>query len=110
MSEKNEIIKEFKNLISSLKKHNKFYYIDDSPQILDSEYDSLKKKILRLENKHKFLKKIDSIKNVVGAKPSNKFKKIKHLMPMLSLSNAFNEKDMKDFLKKNWKFSKFKRK
>ena len=100
MSEKNEIIKEFKNLISSLKKHNKFYYIDDSPQILDSEYDSLKKKILRLENKHKFLKKIDSIKNVVGAKPSNKFKKIKHLMPMLSLSNAFNEKDMKDFLKK----------
>ena len=36
----------------------------------------------------------------MGAKPSNKFQKVKHLQPMLSLSNAFNKSDMEDFLKK----------
>ena len=100
MSKKNEIIKKFKNLISNLKEHNKLYYVDDSPKILDSEYDLLKKNILKLEEKYPFLKKIEKVKDIVGAKPSNKFKKIKHLLPMLSLSNAFEEQDMRDFLKK----------
>ena len=45
-------------------------------------------------------KKIESISKIVGAKPSNKFKKIKHLKPMLSLSNAFDKNDIDDFLKK----------
>ena len=99
MSEKNEIIKEFKTLIYKLKQHNKSYYVDDKPKILDSEYDLLKK-IIKLEENNPFLKKIESVKNIVGAYPSNKFKKIKHLMPMLSLSNAFNNKDMEDFQKK----------
>ena len=100
MSKKNEIIKKFKNLISNLKEHNKFYYVEDSPKILDSEYDLLKKNILKLEEKYPFLKKIEKVEDIVGAKPSNKFKKIKHLLPMLSLSNAFEEQDMIDFLKK----------
>ena len=104
MSKKNEIIKKFKNLISNLKSHNKFYYVDDSPKISDSEYDSLKKEILNLEEEHSFLREIDSVRNIIGAKPSNKFKKIKHLIPMLSLSNAFNKKDMSDFLKKIYNF------
>ena len=43
MKEKNEIIKKFKSLVSDLKKHNKFYYLKDSPKISDSEYDKLKK-------------------------------------------------------------------
>ena len=100
MSKKNEIIKKFKNLISNLKEHNKSYYVEDSPKILDSEYDLLKKNILKLEEKYPFLKKIEKVEDIVGAKPSNKFKKIKHLLPMLSLSNAFEEQDMIDFLKK----------
>ena len=41
-----------------------------------------------------------SATKIVGAKPSNQFKKVKHLAPMLSLANAFNQDDMKDFLKK----------
>ena len=44
MSKKNEIINNFKELILNLKKHNKYYYVDDSPKISDSEYDLLKKK------------------------------------------------------------------
>ena len=55
---------------------------------------------MKLESKFPFLKNEGSIKKIVGAKPSNKFKKIKHLRPMLSLSNAFNKDDMIDFLKK----------
>ena len=100
MSQNNEIIKKFKRLVSNFKKHNKFYYVDDSPKISDSEFDSLKKDLLILEKKYPYLKKIETVSNIVGAKPPNKFKKIKHLFPMLSLSNAFNETDMEDFIKK----------
>ena len=46
------------------------------------------------------MQEFGSIQNTIGAKPSNKFKKIKHLQPMLSLSNSFNKNDMIDFLKK----------
>ena len=100
MKEKNEIIKEFKNLISNLKKHNKYYYVDDSPKITDAEYDKLKNKLLNYESKYPYVREFGTISNIVGAEPSKKFKKIKHLLPMLSLNNAFNEKDMGDFIKK----------
>ena len=100
MSEKDEIIKNFKNLIFNIKKHNRFYYVNDAPKISDQEYDLLKRQALEFEKKYTFLKKIFTLDNLVGSKPSNKFKKIKHLMPMLSLSNAFNDHDMNDFLKK----------
>ena len=100
MKEKNEIVKKFKRLIENIKKQNRYYYEYDSPKISDSEYDLLKKEILKLEEEYPYLKKIFSMSSMVGSKPSNKFKKINHLIPMLSLSNAFDEKDMEDFLKK----------
>ena len=100
MSKKNEIINNFKQLILNLKKHNKYYYVDDSPKISDSEYDLLKKKILKLEKQFSYLKQVEDVSSIIGAKPSNKFKKIKHIIPMLSLSNAFDKKDMEDFIKK----------
>ena len=100
MSEKDEIIKNFKDLIFNIKKHNRFYYVNDDPKISDQEYDLLKRQALEFEKKYTFLKKIFTLDNLVGSKPSNKFKKIKHLTPMLSLSNAFNDQDMNDFLKK----------
>ena len=59
------------------------------------------KKILQLQNQYEYLKKLNLFNNFVGSKPTNKFKKIKHLRPMLSLSNAFDKNDMIDFLKKN---------
>ena len=97
---KEKIINKFKKKIKILKKNNKNYFEDDNPKISDAEYDSLKKEIIDLENKHSFLKNIDTIKNLIGTPPSNKFKKIKHLKPMLSLANAFGENDMRDFIKK----------
>ena len=94
------IEEKYKKKINLLKKHNKYYYIDDKPKISDHEYDKLKKEILELEGKYSFLREDTSVVDIIGSKPSNKFSKIRHLRPMLSLSNAFNVADMQDFLKK----------
>jgi len=95
-----EAIKHYKKKINILKKHNKLYYQEDKPIISDSDYDLLKKEIVELERGNNFLKKLGSIESIIGSKPSSNFKKIKHLKPMLSLSNAFNQDDMKDFINK----------
>ncbi len=95
-----EIIKIYKENIKLIKKFNMHYYSKDSPLVNDYEYDKIKKETLQLENQNKFLKTYGSISEIVGTKPSNQFKKIKHLKPMLSLSNAFSSDDMKDFLSK----------
>ena len=100
MVDKNEIIKKYKSKIKILKKHNNFYFNQDNPRISDAEFDELKKSISQLENKYDFLKKLKLLKEIVGSTPLNKFSKIKHLTPMLSLSNTFNKKDMLDFIKK----------
>ena len=110
MQDKNEIIKKFKQIFNNLKQNNKHYFIEDNPRITDSEYDQLKREFFSLENKHPFLKKLNLAKNLIGSPLTKKFKKFKHLKPMLSLSNAFENKDMEDFLKKINNFLNFSQK
>ena len=81
-------------------KHNKLYYQKSRPKISDSEFDDLKNEIIELEKKHKFLKNKNSPSHNVGYKPSKSFDKYQHRVSMLSLSNAFNEDDLKNFEKK----------
>ena len=100
MLEDKKIISKHKKLLDSIKKNNKHYYLDDKPKISDSEYDKIKLEILKLEKKYPYLKNDESIDNIIGAKPSNKFKKIQHISPMLSLANAFDLNDMIEFKKK----------
>ncbi len=100
MTAKLSLIKNFKKKVKELKKHNNFYYNNDRPIITDKAYDDLKKEIFDLEEKNIFLKDLNLTDNLVGSLPTNKFKKIKHLRPMLSLANAFDKKDMLDFIKK----------
>ena len=100
MDLKSKIIDIYKKKITLLKKHNKLYFENDDPKISDAEYDILKREIINLEEKNNFLKKLNLNKVIVGSSPSNKFKKVKHLKPMLSLSNAFDKNDMKDFISK----------
>ncbi|MAJ22423.1 MAG: DNA ligase (NAD(+)) LigA [Candidatus Pelagibacter sp. TMED64] len=98
---KKELIKkEYDSKIDLAKKYNKAYFDEDKPLVSDREYDLLKISILELEKKYFFLKDKYSPSANVGYKPSNKFQKINHEKPMLSLSNAFNKQDMKDFLSK----------
>ena len=87
----------YKKKLKLLEKYNNEYYINSDPSVSDNEYDVLKKDILSLENKHDFLKSKKSPSLIVGHKPSKNFKKAKHKVPMLSLSNAFSEDDLKNF-------------
>ena len=100
MNNKIEITSKYKKKINLLKKHNNLYFNKDNPEISDAKYDNLKREVIELEKKNKFLKKLNLTNKIVGSPPSNKFKKIKHLKPMLSLSNAFDKNDMNDFLNK----------
>mgnify|MGYP001157180546 CR=1 FL=1 len=101
MKHRKIILNEYQNKIKLLKIHNKSYFVDDSPKVSDADYDNLKREIIDLEKKYPFiLEKYSSVNTIIGAPIANKFQKIKHLKPMLSLSNAFEKKDMMDFIKK----------
>ena len=89
------IKKDYQNKIRLINKYNKFYYDKSNPVVSDQEYDQLKKDILRIEKKYPNLVDKDSPSLNIGFKPSKNFKKIKHKIPMLSLSNAFSEEDLK---------------
>jgi DNA ligase (NAD+) len=99
-----EIKKEYLKKIKLIQKYNRFYYDKNESIISDQAFDSLKKEVLELEKKHTYLKNKDSPSKKVGYTPSKNFKKIKHKMPMLSLSNAFNEEDLLNFEKKIFNF------
>ena len=107
MKSRNLIKKEYLSKIQEIKKHNKLYYEKSSPEISDANYDKLKKNIIELENKHKHLKNKSSPSLKVGAKPSKNFLKSKHRVKMLSLSNAFDLEDLKNFEKKISNFLNF---
>ena len=97
---KEDLKKKYEAKISEYMRHNKLYYQKDNPIITDSDFDNLKKEILDLEKKFKFLKNKNSPSKSIGFKPSKSFEKYKHKIPMLSLSNAFSEEDLKNFEKK----------
>ena len=95
-----EIKKNYLKKIKEITKFNESYYNKNNPLVSDGEYDLLKKKIISLEQEYDFLDHKDSPSKNVGFKPSKKFKKIDHKVPMLSLANAFSEEDLINFEKK----------
>ncbi|MDA9658801.1 NAD-dependent DNA ligase LigA [Candidatus Pelagibacter sp.] len=99
MNDKELEIKYLKK-IDLFKKYNKHYYDKDKPIVSDQKFDLLKKEIIDLEYKYKFLKSKYSPTKSIGFKPSKNFQKVKHKVLMLSLGNAFNEEDLKNFEKK----------
>ena len=98
--QKKEIEKTYIKKINELKKHDKAYFKYDNPLISDKDYDVVKKEILNLEKKYKYLKSKNSPSNKIGYQPSDKFRKIAHNVPMLSLSNAFSKENIEVFIKK----------
>jgi len=97
---KKQIEEKYNNYINLFKKYNNYYYNKNKPVVSDREFDELKLKITHLEEKYNYLKSADSPKNIVGYKPSKNFKKDKHRVPMLSLSNAFDRDDLENFQKR----------
>ena len=88
---------QFIKLRDQIKKYNKSYY-NSKPDITDAEFDKLKVKYEEFLNKDNLLKNFDNIG--VGTLPSSKFKKVRHILPMLSLSNSFELDDLDDFFNK----------
>ncbi len=100
MTDNKNIKKLYLDKIDKLIKYNRAYFEKDNPIVTDEKFDKLKKELLEMARENPSLKKIKNPEKIVGSKPSDKFKKIKHSQPMLSLSNAFNKEDMLDFKKK----------
>ena len=96
----NFIKKNYLKKIELITKYNQYYYNENSPLVTDQEYDEVKNEIIKLEKKYNYLNSKKSPSQLVGFKPSKNFQKIKHKVPMLSLGNAFDEEDIKNFEKK----------
>lgn len=74
------------------------YFQEDAPRLTDAEYDALKSRFLALEEAFPHVHSVATPLTRVGAKPAEKFGKIRHAVPMLSLANAFSEKDVAEFV------------
>ena len=74
------------------------YYRHDAPEMTDADYDALRLRLQALEAQFPDLVQPDSPSLTVGAKPSEKFGKVRHAVPMLSLANGFSDEDVTEFL------------
>lgn len=83
-----------------LEKYNYEYYVLDNPSVSDAEYDRLMQELMKIESEHPELKSPYSPTQRVGGQVQDEFKKITHKRMMLSLANAFNDSDLRDFDKK----------
>jgi DNA ligase (NAD+) len=84
-------------LRQQLRHHEHLYYVLDRPEITDAEYDALMRQLQQLEAQHPQLITPDSPSQRVGGKPREGFIKVAHSSPMLSLDNALNENEMREF-------------
>ncbi|WP_224815075.1 NAD-dependent DNA ligase LigA [Hasllibacter sp. MH4015] len=87
-----------KELAAVLAQANTAYHRDDAPDLTDAEYDALKRENAAIEARFPALKRSDSPSDQVGAPPSDGFAKVTHSQRMLSLSNAFDADDVRDFV------------
>jgi DNA ligase (NAD+) len=87
-------------LRKELERHNYRYYVLDDPQIGDADYDLLFRELVRIEAEHEDLRFPDSPTRRVGAPPLAEFAEVRHQTPMLSLSNAFGEDEVRAFDKR----------
>ncbi len=91
-------IDDYRRLVMDIRYHDKLYHEQDRPEISDADYDSLRKRLNDIEEKHPEWVTPDSPSKKVGASPSKKFKKIQHARPMLSLGNVFSDEEVYDFI------------
>ena len=93
-----EAAAELARLAKEIADHDRRYYQDDAPSITDADYDALRRRNDDIEKHFPELIRHDSPSQRVGAKPAERFEKVRHSRPMLSLDNAFTEEDVRDFV------------
>jgi DNA ligase (NAD+) len=77
--------------------HSERYYVHDNPEITDAEFDALMRELQALEAEHPELRSPDSPTEKVGGRPAAGFEQAAHLVPMLSLENAYGEGELREF-------------
>ena len=100
-----EIQEKYKKLRSEIEYHNNLYYNEDKPLISDTEYDALMRKLKQFEKEYpKLLENAENMEKSptekIGGSASEKFSKVQHRVPMLSLSNTYNISEIEDFDKR----------
>ena len=90
-------VQEIGALRDQLRRHEHLYYVLDAPEVSDAEYDQLMRRLQALEAQHPELVTPDSPTQRVGGKPREGFVKVRHSAPMLSLDNALNEDELRNF-------------
>ncbi len=95
-----EIKKRIDELTRILNRANYEYYNLDNPSITDQEYDKYLRELINLEEKYPEYQDPNSPTKRVGGEAIDKFQKVRHAIPMISLSNVFNEEEIRDFDKR----------
>jgi DNA ligase (NAD+) len=89
-----------RKLREAIERHNRLYYVEDTPEITDAEYDALFRELQALEAGHPELRGADSPTQRVGGAPLAEFGELRHRTPMLSIANAFDEEEVRAFDKR----------
>ena len=89
---------EHRRLAAEIAEHDRLYHQEDAPRISDAAYDALRARLLQIEDEFPELTTAESPTQKVGAAASEKFAKVRHAVPMLSLGNVFDEEEVRDFL------------
>jgi len=100
-----EIMAEIERLRKSIRRHGHLYYVLNKPEISDTEYDKLYRRLKDLEDAHPELRTADSPTQRVGGEPSREFASVKHIAPMTSLDNTYSADEIRDFDKRVRKIS-----
>ena len=92
-----DIAREVQELREEIEQHNYRYHVLDAPTISDAEYDELYRRLVQLEEEHPSLRSPTSPTQKVGAPPAEKFERVRHTLPMLSLGNAMDADELREF-------------
>jgi DNA ligase (NAD+) len=95
---------ELKRLVVEIGEHDKRYYQEDAPTVSDAVYDALRRRNDAIEQRFPELIRADSPSRRIGAPPAQKFAKIRHAIPMLSLGNAFSDEEVSEFVERVRRF------
>jgi DNA ligase (NAD+) len=95
---------ELTRLRLEIESHDRAYYQDDAPKISDADYDALRRRLEAIEQKFPELVSAQSPTQKVGVAPSRGFAKVQHVVPMLSLGNAFADDEVTEFVERVQRF------